>query len=326
MDDNEWLAAALRGATAAAARRGLPDARLARRGRRRPAGRLAARQPRGRERGREPRRLADDDRRPRLPEHAAVPRPATRGAASAPACRIRSSARDRGARARGAGAAGGLGRPRAPRRARHADPGGAPGVRAPRHVRAPVRRDRAVVGRSPVAARQLASRARRRVRGAEIPEPDPDLARQREVVDAFFRAARGGDFDAPHRGARSRRGARASDFGARRPAGTSPVIRGAAAVARQARGFPGALVRPALVNGAAGVVITARGRPIVVMGFTVVDGRIVEIDAIADSRAGRPRRRIGLRRGVSRHRLLGTASATRPMVRACCGGRPPPSS
>lgn len=60
------------------------------------------------------------------------------------------------------------------------------------------------------------------------------------------------------------------------------VHRGAAAVAGQARGFPGALVRPALVNGAAGAVITVRGRPIAVMGFTVVAGRIVAIDAIAD--------------------------------------------
>ena len=53
-----------------------------------------------------------------------------------------------------------------------------------------------MVGRTPAAARQLASRARRRVKGADIPAPDPDLARQREVVDAFFSAARGGDFDA----------------------------------------------------------------------------------------------------------------------------------
>jgi RNA polymerase sigma-70 factor (ECF subfamily) len=137
-----------------------------------------------------------------------------------------------------------------------------------------------MVGRSPVAARQLASRARRRVKGAEIPAPDPDLARQREVVDAFFRAARGGDFDAlvalldPDVVLRA-------DYGARRPA-ASVVIRGAAAVARQARAIPGALVRPALVNGAAGAVITVGGRPISVMGFTVVEGKIVEIDAIAD--------------------------------------------
>ncbi len=135
-----------------------------------------------------------------------------------------------------------------------------------------------MVGRSPEAARQLASRARRRVKGAEIPAPDPDLARQREVVDAFFLAARGGDFDAlvalldPDVVLRA-------DFGARRP---SEVIRGAAAVARQARSIPGALVRPALVNGAAGAVITVGGRPFSVMGFTVSEGRIVEIDAIAD--------------------------------------------
>jgi RNA polymerase sigma factor (sigma-70 family) len=137
-----------------------------------------------------------------------------------------------------------------------------------------------MVSRSPAAARQLASRARRRVKGAAIPAPDPDLARQREVVDAFFRAARGGDFEALvallHPDVVLR-----SDFGARRPAG-SVVTRGAAAVARQARAIPGALVRPALVNGAAGVVITVSGRPFAVMGFTVTEGKIVEIDAIAD--------------------------------------------
>ena len=137
-----------------------------------------------------------------------------------------------------------------------------------------------MVGRSPAAARQLASRARRRVRGAEVPRPDPDLAGQRAVVDAFFRAARGGDFDAlvtlldPDVVLRA-------DFGARHPA-TSVVIRGAAAVARQARAIPGAVVHPALVNGAAGAVITVHGRPFSVMGFTIVAGRIVAIDAIAD--------------------------------------------
>src|SRR5438105_2293137 len=107
-----------------------------------------------------------------------------------------------------------------------------------------------LVGRTPAAARQLASRARRRVKGADIPEPDPDLARQREVVDAFFLAARGGDFDGLvallHPDVVLR-----ADFGARRPA-ASVVVRVPAAVARQARAIPGALVRPALVNGAAG--------------------------------------------------------------------------
>jgi RNA polymerase sigma factor (sigma-70 family) len=142
-----------------------------------------------------------------------------------------------------------------------------------------------MVGRTPAAARQLASRARRRVKGADVPAPDPDLARQREVVDAFFSAARGGDFDAlvavldPDVVLRL-------DSGARRPA-ASLMIRGAAAVARQAQsGLAAALraahLRPALVNGAAGVVVTVRGRPVTVMGFTVADGKIAEIDAIAD--------------------------------------------
>src|SRR5713101_8375050 len=140
-----------------------------------------------------------------------------------------------------------------------------------------------MVGRTPAAARQLASRARRRVKGAEVPAPDPDLARQRDVVDAFFLAARGGDFDAlvalldPNVVLRS-------DWGARRPA-ASAVTHGAAAVARQALMFsnPTARLRPALVNGAAGVVVTVAGRPFAVMGFTVAGGKIVEIDAIADA-------------------------------------------
>jgi RNA polymerase sigma-70 factor (ECF subfamily) len=140
-----------------------------------------------------------------------------------------------------------------------------------------------MVGRTPAAARQLASRARRRVKGADIPAPDPDLARQRAVVDAFFSAAREGDFDAllalldPDVVLRS-------DFGVRRPA-ASTVTNGAAAVARQALMFrnpAAAHLRPALVNGAAGVVVTVRGRPFAVMGFIVAEGKIAEIDAIAD--------------------------------------------
>jgi ketosteroid isomerase-like protein len=102
------------------------------------------------------------------------------------------------------------------------------------------------------------------------------------VVDAFFRAARDGDFDALvgllHPDVVLR-----SDFGARRPA-AARVTRGPAAVARQALAgaLPAARVRPALVNGAAGVVVTVGGRPFAVLGFTVAAGRIVEIDAIAD--------------------------------------------
>jgi RNA polymerase sigma-70 factor (ECF subfamily) len=140
-----------------------------------------------------------------------------------------------------------------------------------------------LVGRTPAAARQLASRARRRVQGADLRAPDPDLARQRAVVDAFFAASRGGDFDAlvavldPDVVLRA-------DFGPRRRA-ASTVIRGAAAVAGQALLFganPAAELHPALVNGAAGAVVTVRGRPFAVLGFTVAAGKIVAIDAIAD--------------------------------------------
>ncbi len=142
-----------------------------------------------------------------------------------------------------------------------------------------------MVGRTPEAARQLASRARRRVKGAEVPAPDPDLARQRDVVDAFFSAARGGNFDdlvaVLDPGVVLR-----IDAGARHPS-ASMELRGAASVARQAlTGLSSALrvaqLHPALVNGGAGVVVTLRGRPAAVMGFTIVGGRIAEIDAIAD--------------------------------------------
>jgi RNA polymerase sigma factor (sigma-70 family) len=139
-----------------------------------------------------------------------------------------------------------------------------------------------MVGRSPTAARQLASRARRRVKGAEVPAVDPDLARQRDVVNAFFLAARGGEFDALvallHPDVVLR-----SDFGSRH-APVPALTRGALAVANQAIMFsnPAAQLRPALVNGAAGVVVVVRGRPYAVMGFTIAGGRIVEIDAIAD--------------------------------------------
>jgi RNA polymerase sigma-70 factor, ECF subfamily len=138
-----------------------------------------------------------------------------------------------------------------------------------------------IVDRSPAAARQLASRARRRVRGA-TPVPDVDLARQRQVVDAFLAAARGGDFDAlvaildPDVVLRA-------DRGAMRP-GASRQVRGASAVAEQVRTFArlARFARPALVNGAAGFVVAPRGRPVAVAGFTVARGKIVEIDLLAD--------------------------------------------
>jgi RNA polymerase sigma factor (sigma-70 family) len=138
-----------------------------------------------------------------------------------------------------------------------------------------------IVERSPAAARQLASRARRRVRGA-APVPDPDLAQQRRVVDAFLAAARDGDFDAlvavldPDVVLRV-------DRGAVRP-GASREVRGAAAVAGQALTFAqlAPLARPALVNGAAGFVVSQHGRPVSVAGFTITHGKIAEIDLLAD--------------------------------------------
>jgi RNA polymerase sigma-70 factor (ECF subfamily) len=142
-----------------------------------------------------------------------------------------------------------------------------------------------MVGRTPAAARQLASRARRRIEGSEIPSPDPDRSRQRAVVDAFFSAARGGDFDGllalldPEIVLRA-------DFGAKHPA-RSVVIRGASEVARSAivgATIAGAVVVPVLVNGAAGAVIVVGGRPFAVMGFIVAEGRIFEMDVIADPR------------------------------------------
>src|SRR4051812_6675664 len=135
-----------------------------------------------------------------------------------------------------------------------------------------------IVGRSPAAARQLASRARRRVQAA-TPAPDADVGRQREVVDAFLAAARGGDFDAllavldPDVVLRVDRGTSASQ-----------ELRGAEVVARRAVTFArlAPLARPALVNGAAGFVVTAGGLPRAVAGFTVAHGKVVEIDLLAD--------------------------------------------
>ena len=137
-----------------------------------------------------------------------------------------------------------------------------------------------MVERTPAAARQLASRGRRRVKGADVPAPDPDPSRQRAVVDAFFAAARAGDFEGLVAALDPNVVLRA-DFGGKRP-GASRVIRGVAAVAENARPLPGSQLHPVMVNGTPGVIITVRGRPFAIMGFTVAGGRIVEIDAIAD--------------------------------------------
>jgi RNA polymerase sigma factor (sigma-70 family) len=141
-----------------------------------------------------------------------------------------------------------------------------------------------IVGRTPVATRQLASRARRRVQRAS-PKPDAGLAEQRRLVDAFLAAARGGDFDAlvavldPDVVLRADRGRLPA--AARLPA----LVRGAADVADQvltrAPQFA-RFARAAIVNGAAGLVIVPGRRPAAVVGFTVAAGRIVEIDLIAD--------------------------------------------
>ena len=138
-----------------------------------------------------------------------------------------------------------------------------------------------MIERSPAAARQLASRARRRVRG-QAPAPDPDLRRQREVVDAFLAAARDGDFDAlvavldPDVVLRADGGTARARY--------NVVLHGARAVAEQAvlarRLAP--FARPALINGTAGFVAAAAGRVLSVMGFTVAHGKIVAIDVLYD--------------------------------------------
>lgn len=138
-----------------------------------------------------------------------------------------------------------------------------------------------IAGCSPTAARQLATRARRRVHEA-APMPDADPTRQREVVDAFLAASRNGDFAAliavldPDVVLRS-------DGGLARPA-ASTVIHGGPTVAEQALTYAqlAPFVRPALVNGATGVVVASRGRPVSIMGFTVKTGRIIAIDILAD--------------------------------------------
>jgi len=139
-----------------------------------------------------------------------------------------------------------------------------------------------VVERSPAAARQLASRARRRVR-AQAPEPDADLAVQRRAVDAFLAAARNGDFEGLLRVLDPDVVLRV-DGGPNGPkAFSGPPLIGAEAVARGAGGFRGAAPRaePVLVNGAAGLLVRFPALSIVA-AFTVAEGRIVEIDIIAD--------------------------------------------
>jgi len=136
-----------------------------------------------------------------------------------------------------------------------------------------------IVGKSSDAARQLASRARRRVQGADA-VVDADIRRQREVVDAFLAAARGGNFEAllavldPDVVVRT-------DAAALRP-GMAAEVHGAAAVAKRAMVGGAKAARPALVNGAVGVVVAPRGRLLMVLQFTIANGKVTAIDAVAD--------------------------------------------
>jgi RNA polymerase sigma-70 factor (ECF subfamily) len=138
-----------------------------------------------------------------------------------------------------------------------------------------------IVDRTPVAARQLASRARRRIQG-KAPKSDPNPREQRRVVEAFLAAAREGDFERlvtvldPGIVLRA-------DGGAIRTA--SRIVRGARAVATQAAGFSklGLSSQLVLVNGNVGVISRRPdGRLFSVLGFTIADGKIVEIDILAD--------------------------------------------
>jgi len=143
-----------------------------------------------------------------------------------------------------------------------------------------------IVGRSPIAARQLASRARRRVQGASM-TPEADRARQRELVSAFLAASRGGDLVAllevldPDVALRA--DAAAVQASASRPGAPAlaPVVHGAAAVADTFKGRAKA-ARLALIDGAVGAVFAPGGEPRVAFEFAIEDGRIVEMGLVAD--------------------------------------------
>ncbi|UBU12048.1 RNA polymerase sigma factor SigJ [Nonomuraea gerenzanensis] len=138
-----------------------------------------------------------------------------------------------------------------------------------------------IIDRSPAATRQLASRARRRVRGA-APSPDQDLARQREVVDAFMAAARDGDFDTLvsllHPDVVLR-----TDVGPAAARGWNE-LRGALTVGQQALMFRrmAPFARPVLVNGVAGSLVVLDGKTSAVGAFTIADGKILTLDILGD--------------------------------------------
>ncbi len=156
-----------------------------------------------------------------------------------------------------------------------------------------------IVGRNPTAARQLASRARRRVQGTSaVRDGDPDPGRRREVVEAFMAASRGGDFEAllalldPDVTLRADTGLLTPGVepgagvatGASAGTGVSQIIIGAAEVARQAFTFRrlAQFAQLVLVNGMPGVATVMDGQVVSVMGFTIAHGKIVELDVLAD--------------------------------------------
>jgi RNA polymerase sigma factor (sigma-70 family) len=136
-----------------------------------------------------------------------------------------------------------------------------------------------MLDRTPEAARQLASRARHRVRAAGAHEPEGTVAAQQAVVNAFFAAARAGDMATLVELLDPEVVLRTDGF-----AGTPTVLHGAATVSAATLGgaSPHAEFRPVIVNGAAGVLVTLRGRPAALMAFTVVGGRIAAVDGITD--------------------------------------------
>jgi len=138
-----------------------------------------------------------------------------------------------------------------------------------------------LVGRTPTAARKLASRARRRVHGVDMVR-DVDLSRQRDVVEAFLAASRGGDIEALLAVLDPDVVVRADSAAV--PPGVSTEIRGASAVVEQALNFAerARFAQPALVNGAVGAVVAPRGRLLLVVAVEVKDAKIVEIEVIAD--------------------------------------------
>jgi len=140
----------------------------------------------------------------------------------------------------------------------------------------------AILDRSPAAAKQLASRARQRLRDARSPTTVTDLSRQWEVVDAFFAAANEGDFEAllavldPDVVLRADAGAS--------PLGPSQLVRGARNVIAQAERFQrlGRFAHRVLVNGGPGALVVTQGKPLALASITIVDSKITEIDFLAD--------------------------------------------